>query len=65
MKKENGGVGEIPVYVFRSTILNELSTLLTSMGWQKVEGTVGALQGLVSERGHGSGRRKHHFSFSF
>ena len=34
-KKEDGGVGEIPVYVSRSTILNEVNALLSSMGWQK------------------------------
>ena len=34
-KKEDGGVGEIPVYVSRSTILNELNALLSFMGWQK------------------------------
>ena len=28
-------MGEIPVYVSRSTILNELNALLSSMGWQK------------------------------
>ena len=34
-KEEGGGAGENPVYVSRSTILNELNALLASMGWPK------------------------------